>query len=128
MAKRASRQAGDLAFEIDFYERLVARHPDFAEPLMQLGEAYTRAGRYTDGLSVDRRMTKLRPRNPIAWYNLACSLALLEQLPGATRALKKAIELGYDDWEFLQRDPDLAPLRRHPAFQHFLAKIRANHR
>jgi hypothetical protein len=51
---------------------------------------------------------------------------LLEQLSGAMRALKKAIQLGYDDWAFLQRDPDLAPLRRAPEFQHFIAKARAS--
>ena len=126
MARRSSPDEDDVAFEIDFYERLVARHPTFAEPLMQLGEAYTRAGRYTDGLKVDQRMSKLRPQDPIVWYNLACSFALLEDLTHAMNALKKAILLGYDDWEFLQRDPDLANLRRAPAFQHFLAKIRAS--
>ena len=125
MAQRSARD-DDLIFEIDFFERLVARHPTFVEPWLQLGEAYTRAGRYTDGLKVDRRVTKLRPRDPIAWYNLACSYALLEHLPYALRALKKAIALGYDDWSFLQRDPDLAALRRSPEFQHFLAKARAS--
>ena len=127
MAQRSRRVRDELEFEIDFFERLVARHPAFVEPLTQLGEAYTRAGRYTDGLTVDRRLVKLRPRDPITWYNLACSCALLEQLSQAMRALKKAIELGYDDWEFLQRDPDLASLRRAPEFQHFLAKARAAH-
>ena len=126
MAQRTRRERDALAFEIDFFERLIARHPTFVEPLLQLGEAYTRAGRYTDGLSVDRRLVKLRPRDAFAWYNLGCSYTLLEHLPQALRALKKAIELGYDDWEFLQRDPDLASLRRAPEFQHFLAKARAS--
>ena len=126
MAQRSRRQDDDLHFEIAFYERLVARYPTFVEPLVQLGEAYTRTGRYPDGLSIDRRLVKLRPRDPFAWYYLACSHALLEQLPAAMRALKKAIELGYDDWPFLQRDHDLAALRRSPEFQHFIAKVRAS--
>ncbi len=115
----------DRIFEIQFFERLVERHPAFVEPLIQLGELYTRTGRYTDGLQIDRRLTKLRPRDPITWYNLACSYSLVGQFAYALRALKKAIQLGYEDWAFLQRDPDLAPLRRAPAFQHFLAKARA---
>lgn len=125
MAQRA-RPKHDTAFEIDFFERLSAKHPSYVEPLVQLGELYTRSGRYVDGLSVDRRLAKLRPGDSIVWYNLACSLALLEQLPQALRALKKAVALGYHDWALMQRDPDLAPLRRAPEFQHFLAKIRAS--
>ena len=126
MASRSRRHEEELAFEIDFFEQLVTRYPKFVEPLQQLGEAYTRAGRYTDGLTVDRRLVKLRPRDPTAWYNLACSLSLLERLTEATRALKKSIALGYNDWSHLQRDPDLASLRRAPQFQHFLAKARAS--
>jgi tetratricopeptide (TPR) repeat protein len=124
MAKR-KQPYDDLEFEIHFFEQLVDRYPDFLEPLIQLGSAYTQTKRYNDGLRIDRRLTKLQPRDPIIWYNLACSYALLEQCPSATRALKKAIQLGYDDWDFLERDPDLAPLRRTPGFQHFIAKARA---
>lgn len=125
MGQRARRDHDGLVFEIHFFERLSARYPTFVEPLVQLGEAYTRAGRYLDGLKVDQRLSKLRPQDPVVWYNLACSYALLEHDVLALRALKKAILFGYDDWDFLQRDPDLSSLRRLPAFQHFIAKARA---
>ena len=113
MAQRRRRD-DDLAFEIEFFERLIERHPAFVEPLMQLGEAYTRAGRYVDGLGVDRRLTKLRPKDPIAWYNLACSYALLNRSDESLEALSRAIALGYDDFSYLMKDPDLATVRQSP--------------
>ena len=39
------------------------------------------------------------------------------------RIAERAIELGYDDREWMQQDPDLEGLRNHPSFQKLLAKL-----
>ena len=119
MAK-SSRSAELWEFEIAFYQRLLNEKPDFVEALMALGEAYTRRGWHEKGLEIDRRLTQLKAENPVIWYNLACSLSLLRRLDESLESLQRAMALGYDDFEFLAKDPDLDALRRSPQFRRFL--------
>ena len=120
---KPSRAKELLEFEIAFYERLLQNHPNFVEALIALGEAYTRQGWYDKGLAIDRQLTQLRATDPVVWYNLACSLSLVNRLDDATEALRQAIALGYDDFLFLSRDPDLATLRRSPQFRRLLETL-----
>jgi hypothetical protein len=48
---------------------------------------------------------------------------LIRRKAQAFQALERAIELGYDDFEWMQHDPDLSGLRDHPSFQKLLAKL-----
>jgi len=105
------------AFDIRFLEDVLARLGEDADVLAQLGHLYTKTGRYRDGLAVDRRLVALKPRDPIAHYNLACSLALLKQTSRAFLALRKAIRLGYRDVQYMQQDPDLENLRQDPRWK-----------
>jgi hypothetical protein len=41
----------------------------------------------------------------------------------ACAALDQAINLGYRDFRWLARDPDLAHVRRHPQFKKIMARI-----
>ena len=91
--------------------------------LAELGELYTRAGEYEKGLALDRRLIELAPESPIVHYNLACSLALLDQPDGAFEALEKAVQLGYRDLAHLRRDPDLASLRTDPRFVELVKRL-----
>jgi hypothetical protein len=73
---------------------------------------------------MDRRLVKLQPRNATAHYNLACSLALSKRKSDALRSLRAAIELGYADLDWMQQDPDLDPLKEHPAFVALLDQLK----
>lgn len=119
MAKR-SRFKDLLEFEIIFYERLLQDHPDFVDALQALGEAYTRLGVYDKGLAIDQKLTQLKGSDPIAWYNLGCSYALLKHADEAFEAIRKAIECGYDDFDYLLKDPDLSSLRESPKLRRLL--------
>ena len=90
---------------------------------MALGETYTRRGWHEKGLAVDRQLTQLKPHEPVVWYNLACSLSLLKRFDESLDALRQAIGLGYDDFEYLLKDPDLSSLRQLPKFRQLLEAI-----
>jgi len=66
----------------------------------------------------------LEPQNPLVFYNLACSYSLTEQFPRAVAALHRAIDLGYRDFKWLAKDPDLKKLRAQPAFDELKEKIK----
>ena len=118
---RRTRSEELLDFEIHFYEKLLSAYPDFVDVLIPLGEAYTRQGSHEKGLAVDVRLTELRGTDPISWYNLACSYALLNRLDDSLGALRKAFDLGYSDLAHLQKDPDLTSLRQSPKYRDLLA-------
>ena len=120
---KPSRSKELLEFEINFYERLLKEYPNFVDVLMALGETYTRRGWYEKGLEIDRRLSGLRPHEPVIWYNLACSLSLLKRYDDSLEALRQAIALGYDDFEYLLKDSDLASLRQLPKFRRLLEAI-----
>jgi tetratricopeptide (TPR) repeat protein len=123
--KLTRRELRDLDLEIGFMEGIVRRDPKFVEALQVLGDDYSRRGKHSDGLRIDRRLVRLRPQDPLAFYNLACSYALTKQYEQAVSALSRAIDRGYRDFKALVKDPDLAHLRQHPLFKKTQAKIRS---
>jgi len=115
---RSSReQQRALDVQIEFMEGVVRRDPRYVEALQLLGDNYTKRGRYSEGLGVDEQLAQLEPDNPLVFYNLACSYSLTDQCERAAAALEKALELGYNDFKWLAKDPDLKQLRGHPRYQ-----------
>jgi tetratricopeptide (TPR) repeat protein len=114
----------DLDTRIEFMEGLVRRDPNYVDALQLLGDHYTERGRLQEGLKVDERLARLQPDDPLVFYNLACSYSLTDQFERATLALERALQLGYRDFTWLARDPDLKKLRQQPAFADIKAKIR----
>ena len=108
-------QERNLDIEIGFLEGVVRRDPGYIDALQILGDNYTRRGRFEDGLKVDEQLVRLRPGDALVYYNLACSYSLTEQFESAAAALNRALDLGYRDFKWLSKDPDLAKLRKHPA-------------
>ena len=124
MARR-SKADELLDFEISFYEKLLKAYPDFVDALIPLGDACTRRGLYDKGLAIDLRLTRLRHSDSVTWYNLACSYSLLNRLDDALQALRRSIELGYGDVDYLLKDPDLRNLRQSQQYRQFLASFPA---
>ena len=124
-SKKMSRvDQRDLDIKIGFIEGLVRRDPNYVEALQMLGDHYTQRGRISEGLKVDERLARLEPSNPMVFYNLACSYSLSDEMDHAVDALEKALQLGYRDFDWLARDPDLKKLRSHVAFDDLKNKIR----
>lgn len=107
--------------EIGFLEGLRARMPDDTETLKLLGDDYTRAGRWKEGLDVDRELAQLLPKDSMVQYNLACSMSLLGRVRESAEAVHRAIELGYNHWDWLMKDPDLVNLRKGEEFKAIFA-------
>jgi tetratricopeptide (TPR) repeat protein len=122
--RRSRKESRDLDVKISFLEGLVTRDPQYVEALQILGDHYTQRGRFEHSLKVDKRLSRLEPRNPLVFYNLACSYSLNREFDRAAAALEKALLHGYTDFKWLAKDPDLRPLRKHPIFRTIQDKIR----
>jgi tetratricopeptide (TPR) repeat protein len=119
----AVRWFGDLGLvdlQIDLYERILARNPNYILVLRALGELLALKGRYDRSLEIDRRLVSLVPHDCVARYNLACALAVQGSPRQAIEELGVAMEYGYDDFGHLEIDPDLDSIRHLPAYQALL--------
>jgi tetratricopeptide (TPR) repeat protein len=122
--KTGSASQRELDIEIEFMEGLVRRDPDYVDALQILGEHYTERGRFSEGLNVDERLARLEPENSLVFYNLACSCSLTDQFDRAALALEQALNLGYRDFTWLAKDPDLKKFRQQPAYDEIKDRIR----
>ena len=113
-----------LDFEVDFYQRILAALPHFTEVLRVQAGNLTTKGRLQDGLAVDKQLVAARPNDPTAHYNLACRYALLKQPDLAFRSLRRAVELGYRDFRFMEQDRDLDSIRKDPRFRALVKEYR----
>jgi tetratricopeptide (TPR) repeat protein len=109
-----------LDFELDFFGKILERRPDYVDVLRVMGNNLTLKGRYAQGLQIDKRLIHLRPNDPLAHYNLACSYALLRHSAQAIKTLRRAIELGYRDFRYMSEDRDLDSIRHDPRFRQLL--------
>ena len=109
-----------LDFDIEFFEQLLSRNEAAVEVLRILAELVSKKGQVKRAVELDRRLTNLLPHDPLARYNLACSLARAGRPKEAIDTLSRAILLGYDDLAHLEVDPDLDSLRDDPEFLELL--------
>jgi tetratricopeptide (TPR) repeat protein len=109
-----------LDFELGFFAGVLERSPDYVDVLRILGNLLTLKGRFAEGLRIDQRLVRLRPNDALAFYNLACTYALLNRADQSLRALRRCVELGYRDFRFMREDHDLDSVRHDPRFRQLL--------
>ncbi|MBA4188204.1 MAG: hypothetical protein C0467_09335 [Planctomycetaceae bacterium] len=118
-------ERSQLDFELEFYGKLITAVPGFTEVLRIQASNLTTKGRIADGLAIDRQLVATRPSDPTAHYNLACRYALLKQPDQALGSLRKAVELGYRDFGFMEEDHDLDSIRKDPRFRQLVREYRS---
>ena len=123
ISTRRLREQTQRDLEIEFLERVLARDPYFVEAIRVQGNNLAAKGQYARALQLDRRLVRLVPDDAIAWYNLACTYAVLGMIDPAFSALQRSLEVGYRFVERLRQDPDLKTLRRDPRFLRLLRRF-----
>lgn len=125
--RRFSAQ-NQLDFEIAFYDGILARNPNYVEVLRVMGNNLTAKGDCERSLELDRRLTRLCPCDRIAQYNLACTYSRLGMIDHSLKTLARAFELGYDELDYVESDPDLDNVRKDPRFRELISRRRRQRR
>ena len=113
----------NVKFMTGVYEASLPSDPLQVDVLVALADLYARQGMVEKGLALDLKLVEARPDEPTFHYNLACSHSLLGNLDPALAALQRAIQLGYNEWDHLREDPDLANLKKDVRFQQMLNEL-----
>jgi tetratricopeptide (TPR) repeat protein len=117
------RDQSQLDFDLEFFDRILDREPEYIDVLRCQGELLSRKGLHDAALAADRRLVALLPADATARYNLACSLAVVGKTRAAITELRHALEAGYTDFELLSFDTDLDSLRDDPRFRSLLSEF-----
>ena len=120
---RRVREQSQRDFEIEFLGGVLERDPYFIEAIRVHANNLSAKGLYSRANQLDRRLVRLLPEDCVAWYNLACSYAMLGMPDPAFSSLQRAFELGYRCQERLRRDPDLKSLRDDPRFLRLIRRF-----
>ena len=114
---------GQRDFEIEFCGRVLRRNPYHVDALRRQAELLAACARHAEALPLDRRLVELFPRDCAVCYNLACSLAMVGKANEAMETLRRALELGYDDFAYMAADSDLDSLRDFRGFRAMMAGL-----
>lgn len=109
-----------LDFELDFFAGILEHSAGYIDVLRVQGSLLSLKGRFAEGLQIDRQLVRLRPRDALAHYNLACSYALMKRPNLSIRTLRRAVELGYRDFRYMREDHDLDLIKHDPRFRKLL--------
>ena len=104
------------------FERGLVTDPGHRASRVALAEVLIRLDRWREAIPQLERAVAEDPGDARSGYNLACLLARDGRSEEALRALRRALDAGYDDWDRLAEDADLAPLRDRPEFRALLAR------
>ena len=70
--------------------------------------SYAADRQYDRALAAFKKLVELDPANAGNYYNIAVIYALQNRVPESITWLQKAIDQGYQNWELIKTDKDLA--------------------
>lgn len=79
-------------------------------------------GERDSAIEAGRKAEQLSPNDPVMMYNLACLYSLLNEADRSVEWLRKSVQHGRRDFEWMKRDPALNNIRNHPGY---LALVRS---
>ena len=99
-----------------FYPSYLLHHPDDARAHQFYALTLKRLGRLEEAKEEMHKGIKQNPNDPIIIYNAACFYAMIDDKKASIENLKKAIDNGFGNYEYIKHDPDLHSLRKEPGF------------
>ncbi|MBT8363715.1 MAG: tetratricopeptide repeat protein [Deltaproteobacteria bacterium] len=108
---------GELGRAIFEFEKALALQPKFVAAQNNLAMAYTADKQYHQALAAFKKLIEIDPDNGSTYYNIAVMYALQNNVPDSIAWLKMAIDKGYQNWELIKTDTDLANIRDSEAYR-----------
>jgi TolB-like protein/Flp pilus assembly protein TadD len=97
------------------------QNPDDARQRMLYATALAEVNRRDDAIRECSLAIETSPGDPLMLYNVVCVYSRLGEPQRAIEILRQAITAGFENFAWLDKDPDLDPLRDRPEFQALVA-------
>ncbi len=101
---------------VSFYPDYLLHNPKDARAYQFYAFTLERLGRRKEAKIEMRKGVDINPNDQIIIYNAACFYALIGDKTASIETLKKAIDNGFGNYEYVKHDPDLYSLKNEPDF------------
>ncbi len=105
------RQYGNYDQAIRHYQEAISIKKDNVRAMYGLVLAYSDAKDYKKAIDTLQGILKIKPSDPNVYYNIACLYSRQNKVDEAAHWLDQSIQNGFNNWDMLRKDPDLASLR-----------------
>ena len=107
----------DLMYRVlEIYPQHLTQHPDDAYRRMAFAVNLTYVGRNDEARREGEKALELSQGDPIMMYYGACLYSRLKEPKRAAEWLKNAVTNGYENFEWIKRDPDFDGIRNEPEY------------
>ena len=114
---RKEDQQSQLRRGLSLMEGSLELNPDDARAANLAAGVFASLGESEPALKYAERSLAIDPEDPMLLYNVACTYSSLGRIDQAISCLERAVEKGFGHREWIDNDPDLAPLRDNPKYQ-----------
>jgi adenylate cyclase len=101
---------------IEMFPKFLAQHPDDARAHIFYAQTLAKLKQVDKAKAIGKKAYELSPNDTVMLYNLACLFSRLEEKETAVDYLKKALESGYQNYEWIKRDADFDNIRNEPGY------------
>jgi serine/threonine protein kinase/tetratricopeptide (TPR) repeat protein len=101
---------------LEVYPEYLKKHPDDSYTQMTYACTLAIVSRKEEAIAEGEKALKYNSKDPVMMYYGACLYSTLNEKQQAIGYLKKAIENGYGNFEWIKRDPDFENIRKEPGY------------
>jgi tetratricopeptide (TPR) repeat protein len=109
---------------INEFSNAIKKDPGYATAYSNRSVAYMMQKKYNLALDDLKKAKELKPSDPAIRYNLASCHSLMGNVDLGFVELDAALANGFNDYDSLRKDPDIANLRKHPDWRKTLEKYK----
>jgi len=109
---------------INEFSNAIKKDPGYATAYSNRSVAYMMQKKYNLALDDLKKAKELKPSDPAVRYNTAACHSLMGNVDLAFVELDAALANGFNDYDSLRKDPDLANMRKHPDWRKTLEKYK----
>jgi tetratricopeptide (TPR) repeat protein len=109
---------------INEFSNAIKKDPGYATAYSNRSVAYMMQKKYNLALDDLKKAKELKPNDPAIRYNLASCHSLMGNVDLGFVELDAALANGFNDYDSLRKDPDIANLRKNPDWRKTLEKYK----
>jgi tetratricopeptide (TPR) repeat protein len=109
---------------INEFSNAIKKDPGYATAYSNRSVAYMMQKKYNLALDDLKKAKELKPSDPAIRYNLASCHSLMGNVDLGFVELDAALANGFNDYDSLRKDPDIANLRKNPDWRKTLEKYK----
>jgi tetratricopeptide (TPR) repeat protein len=121
-ARDAINREENLNNALNEFSQAILKEPGFADAYSNRAVAYMQQGKFNKAQEDLNKARELAPDNAGVRYNLASLYSLKGDVDLALDEIDATLARGFNNYDALRTDPDLANARKHPEFRKILER------